>query len=173
MVARIRSLSVVLFLIFNCMLVSSVHAHADLIGAIPAADSTLTAAPTAVRLVFSEELAATGNLITVVDASGNSVDQNDTQVVMSDPQRQTLEVSLKSGLVAGNYTVRWKNTSSDGHSVEGEFRFSIATAPATPVPATLPNTGTSDRSSVANWLGLGALLTIVGFLIRRRVMRKP
>lgn len=172
-----RSLLVVLILALCAFAApTTTRAHANLVSSEPAANAKLTSAPKVVTLVFSEELDAKGNSINVSDGSGTQVDTGNTTLVTSDPERKTLTVSLKPGLGDGKYTVNWKNMSADGHAEEGDFSFTVGTAPATtaapttPV-TTLPNTGEADPLPILAW-GIPALLLLgCGMSIRRKGMR--
>jgi copper transport protein len=153
-------------------LVGTAAAHAELVSSNPAADARLAAAPAQVTLVFSEELAPDGNLVTVTDARGAQVDLKDTALDLNDPKRVTLTVSLKAGLGDGSYNVAWQNQSSDGHSEEGNFNFSVGTA-ATAPSAALPATGAGADSELGLLVLAGLLLLGVGLGLglRRRVAR--
>lgn len=151
--------------------VGSTSAHADLVSSTPADGARLDEAPAQVTLVFSEELLADGNVITVTDATGAQVDRGDTTLDLNDPKRVTLFVTLRSGLGAGAYTVSWKNASADGHSEEGSFGFTIGAASAPTTPAALPATGPGDELPVAGLLALAAVLLGLGSALRRRPAR--
>lgn len=161
------SLAVVVFALLHANIAS---AHAELQSSTPADGASLTTAPSQVVLVFTEELKAEGNAIQVTNAAGTRVDQNDTAVDKRDPDRKTLIVSLKPNLPGGVYSVAWKNNGADGHSEEGSFSFSVATAsttaPAAP-PSQLPVTGSAGVD-----LALPTILALVlvagGLWMRRR-----
>jgi methionine-rich copper-binding protein CopC len=141
-------------------------AHAELVSSDPKDGASLAKAPAKLILVFSEELQADGNLITVTDAKGAQVDNGDTTLDLSDPNRVTLTITLKSGLGDGAYKVDWKNMSTDGHAEEGSLSFSVGAAAAA-APTALPTTGAGDIPPLAAML-LGALLLAgVGLGLRR------
>jgi LPXTG-motif cell wall-anchored protein len=160
-------------------------AHADLVSSTPADGSTMTAAPSRVTAVFDEELASDGSTLTVVDAAGKRVDAGDGKLDLDDLEHQTLIVSLKSGLGAGVYTVRWSAVSGDdGDTTSGSFSFTVKAAgtaeptatvaagkptPTAPAdPRALPPTGSSPLH--LPWLGLAVLLLAAGgalVLLRR------
>jgi LPXTG-motif cell wall-anchored protein len=142
-------------------------AHADYESSVPAADSTVATAPTQVVVKFTEELTAEGNELVVTDAAGARVDTGATTLDKSDADRTTVVVALKSGLANGTYTVEWKNSSTDGHSEEGSFSFTIGAA--TSAPTTLPSTG-GESASAALFL-VGALLVSAGMAMRRGMLR--
>ncbi len=161
-----RLLSALFAALLALTLVGVASAHADLVSSDPADGATLDAAPEKITLVFSEELKADGNLITVTDAAGKQVDAGDTTLDLSDAKRVTLTVSLQSGLGDGAYTIAWKNASTDGHSEEGSLAFTVGSAAA--APATLPATGAEESLPGAALLLLAATLVALGFGMRRR-----
>lgn len=137
-------------------------AHANLVSSTPGAGTRLDAAPSAVTIVFSEELKPTGNRILVTDATGARIDNDDTTLVKSDAERKTISVTLTTGLANGIYRVAWENASTDGHSETGNFTFGVGVA----APAALPRTG--DTSLVAGGLLLlASVLLASGAAIRR------
>lgn len=145
----------------------SASAHAEYESSVPAADSTVATAPTQVVVKFSEELTAEGNEIIVTDAAGARVDTGATTLDKSDADRMSLVVALKSGLANGTYKVEWKNSSTDGHSEEGSFSFTIGAAAS--APTALPRTG--GESTAATLFLVGALLVCAGMAMRRGMLR--
>lgn len=143
-----------------------VSAHSDLVSSTPADGATVATAPARVTLVFSEELKAEGNLITVTDAGGAQVDAGDTALDTSDPKRVTVTVSLKRGLGNGVYMVAWKNASVDGHAEEGTLSFTVGAATA--VAPGLPATGAATDVPAAGLLALAAAALVLGLSLRRR-----
>ncbi|BEL05568.1 hypothetical protein Q0Z83_037590 [Actinoplanes sichuanensis] len=107
-------------------------AHARLVTADPAADTTLTAAPTAVTLGFSERLDADFTTIVVSDAARQRVPASPVTV---DGARGTL--TLTGALSNGVYTVAFRVVSVDGHTVHGSYPFTLAD-PARPAAAPAP-----------------------------------
>ncbi|NNJ11272.1 copper resistance protein CopC [Chloroflexales bacterium ZM16-3] len=144
-------------------------AHSELVSSNPKDGASLAAAPTKITLIFSEELQADGNLITVTDAGGAQVDNGDTTLDLNDPNRVTLTASLKGGLGAGTYTISWKNLSADGHNQEGSLSFSVAAATATTAvgPTSVPATGAGDSMPRAAILLSALLLGGAGLSMRR------
>jgi len=99
-----------------------VHAHAFLDHAEPRVGSTVPAAPSEVRLWFSENLEPAFSTLKVVNASGQQVDEGDARVDPAKPNQ--LAISLKP-LQPGDYTVRWRVVSVDTHATEGDFNFRV------------------------------------------------
>jgi hypothetical protein len=114
----IRTLTIALTLAASASLA---HAHAQLDRANPPVGGTVTAAPRAVTLTFSENVEPAFSSIRVEDASGARVDQGKAQ---SGGARNVLRVGVKP-LAAGAYKVIWKTLSTDTHATEGSFSFSV------------------------------------------------
>jgi methionine-rich copper-binding protein CopC len=167
MTRSLTTLAIVVLALLAAALPNLAFAHARLVSSDPAANARLDSAPSAITLVFSDELKPDGNSITVTDASGARVDAGDTKLVASDAQRRTITVSLNSGLGDGVYTVKWVNASTDGHSEEGSFSFTVGAATAAPTAA-LPATGVGDVVPQTALIVLGMLLVGVGLGMRRR-----
>lgn len=177
MPVRRNALIWTLLALLTLALAGVASAHSELVSSDPKDGATLDAAPSKVTLIFSEELAEDGNLITVKDAAGKQVDNGDTTLDLNDPNRVTLTVTLKSGLGAGAYTIDWTNMSSDGHSEEGSLGFSVAaatttsapTSATTAAPTSMPATGAGDTLSLAGLLLAALLLAGAGLGLRRWV----
>ena len=113
---------------------SPAHAHDELLGSDPAADSTVDGLPAALDLTFSGAIAPDegASEVAVTDASGASLVDGAPTV-----QDNVLTQPL-TGEASGEVTVLWKVVSSDGHPISGEFSFTVnAPAPtetATPTP---------------------------------------
>ncbi|MEZ4661357.1 MAG: copper resistance protein CopC [Caldilineaceae bacterium] len=105
------------------------HAHADYDHSDPAADATVTTAPTSVQIWFTEELFRRQgqNGIEVQNAAGERVDVDDAAI--DDDDRTLMTVSLAPNLADGVYQVHWRTTSADdGHEGEGDFVFTVGAA---------------------------------------------
>jgi methionine-rich copper-binding protein CopC len=101
---------------------SAAWAHAELKQASPAVDSTVSAAPTEIKLNFSERLETAFTAVIVRNAVGKRVDKADGQIDKAD--RTVLRASLQP-LSAGTYIVEWRALSSDTHRSEGAFVFRV------------------------------------------------
>ncbi len=127
-----------LALLLSLALFSVASAHAELVSSNPAAGANLTAAPTKVTLVFSEEISAKPDEsnFTVTDEQGNVVGKG--QLDNTDLDHKTQTGTLNTGLGDGVYTVKWNAVTPDdnGHT-SGGFTFGVNKAPGaqpTPVP---------------------------------------
>ena len=99
--------------------------HAHLTRSEPMADSTVTTAPTTVKLWFSEAVQVAVTTIRVQAHDGSSmtsapVHQQGTGAAAP------LIATLPHPLANGRYTVTWRTMSADGHAVNGTFAFTVA-----------------------------------------------
>jgi hypothetical protein len=103
-------------------LAPNAFAHAFPDHAQPAVGSTVSPAPSVVKIWFTGKLEPDFSKIAVQDSSGATVDRGNAAV---DPQDATLmQVSLKP-LPAGSYKVHWHAVSVDTHVTEGDFTFTV------------------------------------------------
>src|SRR5262249_17805511 len=104
------------------MLATAAYAHPTLKAASPAAEST-AAAPTEIRLIFSEGVIAKFSNAEVKDQGGKKIA---TGKVTTDPTDQKqLIVALRLPLPEGTYTVNWNVVSVDTHRVSGTYSFKV------------------------------------------------
>lgn len=117
-----RASSALLALLAASMLTTSASAHPALKSASPAAEST-AAAPTEIRLKFSEGVILKLSSVELKDQAGKNVA---TGKLATDPNDQKqLIVPLQGALSAGTYTVRWNIVSVDTHRVSGTYSFKV------------------------------------------------
>lgn len=101
---------------------STVLSHASLVKSVPARRAHIFQSPPQIQLWFSERLEARFSSLRVIDSAGNRVDLNDVAVDSNDPKR--IFVGVKP-LVPGQYKIRFRVLSVDGHVVEDEVFFTI------------------------------------------------
>ncbi|MDO8477468.1 MAG: copper resistance protein CopC [Candidatus Rokubacteria bacterium] len=97
--------------------------HAFLERADPRVGSTVKAAPSQVRVWFTEALEPAFSTLEVVNQSGDRVDRGPARVDAASPV--LLQVSLKP-LAPGTYRVKWRVLSVDTHVTEGDFTFRVS-----------------------------------------------
>jgi methionine-rich copper-binding protein CopC len=95
-------------------------AHARLVSATPAPDSTVTA-PHTLSLTFSERLVPAFSGFDLVDAAGTGIDTHPSMA----EDGVTLGTTLAHPLAAGTYRVNWHIASTDGHRMTGTYRFTV------------------------------------------------
>lgn len=99
--------------------------HFALSRSVPAADATVTS-PAEVRLWFTEAAEAGTVGIRVVDPAGAAVETAD--VVQDRADTKIYSVAVGRRLSAGRYTVSWRGVGDDGHTVQGNYAFTVSAA---------------------------------------------
>jgi copper transport protein len=142
-------------------------AHTTLVGASPATQSSVRAAPSVIRLRFTEAVTITSSAIRVLAPNGTVL--SGTARTSDDGRTVTAPVSrLKRGSA---YTVRWRVTGQDGHSPSGVFTFGVGVAAPPPTEA-VGASGTTWKDDVARWALFAALALVIGpLLLRLLVLR--
>jgi methionine-rich copper-binding protein CopC len=113
------SLTIILLLIIP----SLAYSHVSLTEMTPGKDTVLSEQPGKITLKFNGLLEHAISKIEVYDQQGNKVSK-DTQ--LTDIKHfSIMEVELANGLNDGEYTVKWKCMSKDGHGQMGGYKFSI------------------------------------------------
>lgn len=102
--------------------VVAANAHAQLERSDPRVGSTVSRAPSALTLYFSEGIEPAFSSVQVTDGAGRRFDSGKLRV--GGPDRRQVQVPLKS-LPAGSYMVRWRALSVDTHTTEGSFSFEV------------------------------------------------
>jgi methionine-rich copper-binding protein CopC len=160
-------------LLLTFALATAAFAHASYVSSIPNANSTVSRVPSTLVAKFAESIVPSTASLTITGPNGARADQGDGHVDLNDPSRQTMRVSLKSGLGPGTYTVHWHTVSGDdGDPDSGTFVFTVA-QPAAPSggqsaatgPASLPQTG---GPPIAPVLVAGLVAVGAGVSLRRR-----
>jgi copper transport protein len=107
-----------------------ISAHAHLERSDPAADARLSAAPTAIRLWFSEAPELALSTVTLVDSAGSVIALGPAARGADGPR--SMRVAIPHSLAPGRYRVRWRVAAADGHPSSGSFVFRVlpAAAPA-------------------------------------------
>jgi methionine-rich copper-binding protein CopC len=100
--------------------------HAFIERAEPRVGSTVKAAPSQVRVWFTEALEPAFSTLEVVNQSGERVERGPARVDAASPAM--LQVPLKR-LAPGIYRVKWRVLSVDTHVTEGDFTFRITGPP--------------------------------------------
>jgi len=101
---------------------AAAHAHAFLDHADPKVGSVVAAAPSELRLWFSQDLEPAFSTAEVLDATGQRVETG--KVAVDAKERTLLRVPLGQ-LAPGTYTVNWRVVSVDTHPTEGRFTFRV------------------------------------------------
>lgn len=115
-----RSLLNFLFAAALATLVPTAFAHTELVSAVPAPNSTVSAPP-AVTITFSGVLEPKFSKITVTDAAGHPVNKEASAVGAN---TKVLTLALPA-MAAGVYTVHWVAVSADSHRSQGVYKFTV------------------------------------------------
>jgi copper transport protein len=132
--------------------------HATLVRVTPENRAVLSTPPTAVRLVFDDNVRAGSGIKAIRNDGGASVLDGKARVVGG----RTLVVPLRHGLPDGDYTVLWRVVSDDGHTIAGVSVFGVGAGRPTPTAALSVRNGPSVENVASRWLLLAGLLTAVG-----------
>jgi copper transport protein len=165
-----RSLSVALVLVCVVLVLpSAASAHATISWTTPETQSTLNGAPNQVQLHFDQSVTATETAIEVFAADGTLVSEPAFQ-----PADKRDVIARVSGLDRGSaYTVRWRATSADGHTIAGVYTFGVG-VPAPPPTEAYGASGPSISDDVARWAYFVTLALLLGGLgMRLLVLRGP
>jgi copper transport protein len=157
----------VLWLLLGVAVAAPASAHASLVSSDPAAGATLTSAPTALKLTFSEHVSLVRDAIKLLDGP--------TAVTgLGEPTSldQTVTVPVNAKLGDGNYLIVYRVVSADTHVVGGSIPFRIgAGGPAAITPTSTfhaAGLGVRGAAGVARWvsyLGAVGLLGVPAFVL--------
>ena len=117
-----KTSSAALAVLAASLLATTVEAHPTLRSATPPAES-MAAAPTEIRLSFSEGVIVKLSSVELKDQAGKKIA---TGKLAIDPKDQKqLIVPLQGPLTVGTYTVTWNVLSVDTHRVNGMYSFKV------------------------------------------------
>ena len=132
-----------MLLVISLFLIAPASAHTSLVSSTPESGAVLNEVPAEVRLKFNEDLllvdSKNPNRIEVINGIGQVVSG---MTVVEGPEIFTaLDLSLEP---SGEYSVKYRVVSADGHPVEGEYQFTVASpevisAPVVDEPEDGPN----------------------------------
>jgi methionine-rich copper-binding protein CopC len=97
--------------------------HFGLSRSVPAADAAV-ASPAEVRLWFTQVAQPGSVSIRLIDARESAVETGEPTPDESDGR--VYAIAVGRALAAGAYTVAWRGIGDDGHTVRGEYRFTVS-----------------------------------------------
>jgi methionine-rich copper-binding protein CopC len=100
--------------------IASAHAFVD--RAEPKVGADVNAAPTEIKIWFTQQIEPAFSKIRVFDPNGVQIDSKDSRQDKDD--KKLLIVSVPH-LSPGTYRVEWKVVSTDTHHTSGDFKFTI------------------------------------------------
>ena len=118
-----RGLAVAVVLFALACAVTPAAAHSLLLESSPAANTTVEAAPPALRLRFNNRIEKRLSRVRIVDERGQTRDLP----VAEDGGADQLMASVPA-VTPGRYRVEWQVLSVDGHVVTGRFSFTVKAA---------------------------------------------
>ena len=114
-----------LVLLVSLFIVAPASAHTSLVSSIPSSGAVLNEVPAEVRIKFNEDLLLVDdknpNRIEVINGVGQVV--SGMSVVEGPEIFTALDLSLEP---SGEYLVKYRVVSADGHPIEGEYQFTVA-----------------------------------------------
>ncbi|MQA82953.1 MAG: copper resistance protein CopC [Streptosporangiales bacterium] len=126
--------------------VGTASAHDSLLATSPKKGAVVTTAPSTITLTFSDDVAKIAPTVILRGPDGKvTTDEPDVRA-------NKVRTRVSDDLTDGRYTVAWRVVSSDGHPVEGTFRFTVdageeSSPTATPTPTTSTPTATRGEPS--------------------------
>lgn len=103
-----------------------VCAHLSLKESSPKGDETVAISPPTVTLWFTEAPQMAGTSVRLLPKGGEPLDLEPATAKEDDPSVVVLDVSEK--LADGDYEVMWRAMAQDGHTIRGDFGFTVQTA---------------------------------------------
>jgi methionine-rich copper-binding protein CopC len=101
------------------------RAHAALVRSDPSRRAVLTQPPGHIRLWFSERIELEYSSISILDAAGQRIPTERAAVSPTDAKLLILDLPP---LTPGQYTVRYRINSIDGHILESSYQFVLKAA---------------------------------------------
>ena len=157
---KIPRVSVAILLVVLGVLTSSPAQALELVGADPAANSTIKSAPGAITLTLSSEIIETGSSMSVRAPSGSAVD--DGSLLIDGVQAL---IGLAKLTESGRYTVDYQFMSTDGELLSGSYTFTfdapavVTTPTINPTQSPIPNESEESEESQAEATGKSSLAT--------------
>jgi copper resistance protein C len=111
-----------LVVIANLALPLPVFAHAIMVKAQPAVDSTIAESPKQVDVWFNDKVGSEYKALAVINSAGKRVDNKNIEQETFDQSHLYITVP---DLPPDTYTVRYRVVSIDTHIVTGKFKFTI------------------------------------------------
>ncbi|WP_028611785.1 copper resistance CopC family protein [Paenibacillus harenae] len=119
-----------------------VMAHSKLENAVPAQDATVQASPGRIELTFNTDIEELSSL-KLLNAAGEEI-ETDNKLV----EGPTMSAAVAESLSGGIYSVKWTIIGADGHSVEGNYAFTVEETLVTDEPS--PSPSVEDEPTVTD-----------------------
>lgn len=133
-------------------------AHAQLLETDPVNEDVLDAAPPEVSLLFDEPMEITPDAIRVLGPDGERVDTSATRLSDGDRRLRTdVEPAAR-----GTYTVAWRATSQDGHTLTGSFVFHVEVRTGAQEIDDSRPPSVIAAGGIGRWLSFAGIVTAIG-----------
>jgi copper resistance protein C len=109
-------------------LTASAMLHLKLARSEPAANATVPAAPTVIKLWFSQPPQLAVTRVSLVH--GGDAPVSLAPVTRAQGADAPVVAPVPAGLAPGRWTIRWRTVSADGHAVKGDIPFTVGTPAA-------------------------------------------
>ncbi|GAB6897608.1 copper resistance CopC family protein [Kineosporia succinea] len=116
-------------------------AHDQIDESNPEDGSTVATVPDEITMTFNNIPLAMGSVAKVTGPGGDVTEGKATIV------DHTLTQPVAAGAPAGEYTVQWRVTSSDGHPISGQFTFTAEAGSEGAAPAATATAGAGETST--------------------------
>lgn len=133
----------------------SAQAHARLVSTDPGDGAVLAGAPARVTLVFDDTVHVLGGTVVVANDGKRRVSERPRTTA------RTVVIPLRK-LADGDYTVRWRVLSDDGHTLQGVLAFAVGAGRAPPTPVFSAGGGLGAAKVASRWLFFAGLLVAAG-----------
>jgi copper transport protein len=165
---RVRALAILVLLV-PAVFPAAAQAHATLLRTDPAAGTEVARAPARIVLHFDQQVADAGT--TAVSSTGASVLSGRAHPSPGDSK--ALIVPLKPRLKDGDYTVRWKVVSADGHIISGVMAIGVGLNRPPPQAASTETSALDWPFLIARFVYYCGLMLLVGGAVFRVWVFRP
>jgi copper transport protein len=141
------------------------------VGVDPAVQSVVAHAPAQIVIHFSQEVTPVNNGTDVIGPGGASAAGGPAHLSAKDVR--ALVIPLAPRLARGDYTVRWRVASTDGHLIAGVFAIGVGAGRPPPQLATTESSSVDSGLLVARFLYFIGLLVLVGGALVRLAVFTP
>ena len=148
---------------------AAAQAHANLLRTDPAAGSVVANAPAQIVLHFDQQVRDVAS--TVTNDQGDTVTSSPAHTAAGDVR--ALVIPLRSGLPDGDYTVRWRIVSTDGHIISGVFAIGIGAGRPPPQAAEVQTAALDWPFLIARFAYFCGLALVIGGVVFRAVVWRP
>ncbi|TDE33878.1 copper resistance protein CopC [Actinomadura sp. 6K520] len=155
----------------SALFAAPASAHDTLTGSSPKKDATVEAPPE-IELTFSAPVRLPRVVVT---------DTAEKRFLTGAPEAvdNKVTVALNGTMPNGEYTVAWRVVSSDGHPIQGTYKFTVEGAPAgsaapssapssaaaeppAPAPTATNAASSEDSGGSSGWLWIGLIALVIG-----------